>query len=128
MKKTLLILTGLILSNVVMVAQIPKFMELPPDVRAKTHTEWMINTLKLNPDLFNKIYPINLQFANEVEPIKSDGISKFKKIKIIKDADGKRLKEFRTFLTADQVETYIQKRKELFEQEQKNAKATKKAS
>lgn len=121
-------LIGVIFSSVVLLAQIPKFMELPPDVRAKTHTEWMINTLKLNPDFFNKIYPINLQFANEVEPIKSAGISKFKKIKIIKDADGKRLKEFRTFLSADQVETYIQKRKELFEQEQKREKANKKTT
>jgi hypothetical protein len=103
-------------------------MELQPDVRAKTHTEWMINTLKLNPDLFDKIYSINLQFANEVEPIKSDGIGKLKKIKFIKEADGKRLKQFRSLLTADQVETYIQKRKELFEQEQKKAKASKKAA
>jgi hypothetical protein len=128
MKKIVFTLIGVIFSSVVLLAQIPKFMELPPDVRAKTHTEWMINTLKLNPDFFNKIYPINLQFANEVEPIKSDGISKFKKIKIIKDADGKRLKEFRTFLSADQVEPYIHKRKELFEQEQKREKANKKTT
>ncbi len=122
MKRKLFILGLMIFTAMSLSAQLPKFMELSPEVRAKTHTEWMITTLKLNPNLSEKIYSINLQFAKEVEPVKSDEISKFKKIKIIRNADGERLKQFKTFMTPDQVETYIQKRKELFDEERKREK------
>ena len=112
--KKLIVGIFLLLPMVIM-AQNSRFMNSTPEERAQAHTEWMQKNLNLSNSQLDKIKPINIKYAHEMEKIKNSDMSNMEKIKVVKEVDKKRIAEFKTVLSSEQLKIYNDKKKELFQ-------------
>lgn len=114
MKKTVLVIIGIMIYGMNIFAQNKDFNETTPEKRAQIHTQWMEKTLVLNSKQVEQVKPINLRFAKEMEKIKLEDKSKIQKLKAVREIDELRISEFKSILTPTQLDTYNDKKKELF--------------
>lgn len=110
-----LIVGMFLLLPMVIMAQNSRFMNSTPEERAQAHTEWMQKNLNLSNSQLDKIKPINIKYAHEMEKIKNSDMSNMEKIKVVKEVDKKRIAEFKTVLSSEQLKIYNDKKKELFQ-------------
>ena len=107
--KKLIVGIFLLLPMVIM-AQNSRFMNSTPEERAQAHTEWMQKNLNLSNSQLDKIKPINIKYAHEMEKIKNSDMSNMEKIKVVKEVDKKRIAEFKTVLSSEQLKIYNDKK------------------
>jgi len=69
MKKTVLVIIGIMIYGMNIFAQNKDFNETTPEKRAQIHTQWMEKTLVLNSKQVEQVKPINLRFAKEMEKL-----------------------------------------------------------
>lgn len=93
-------------------AQNGKLLQMTPEERSKMLTEWMQENLNLSAQQSSEISVLNLKYANEMEKLKSDEISRIKKISIAKEVDKRRTEDYKKILSTNQFDTFIKKKKE----------------
>ncbi len=84
-----------------------------PEERAKVQTEWMQTELSLDSTQIEKVYQINLKYANKLDGIKNsseDRMQKFKKFKALSSDKDKDLKKV---FSNEQFKIYQKKKDEL---------------
>jgi len=120
MKKFLVIIIAFSFFNTKAFSQ-DSYEQRTPEERAKIQTEWMKQNLNLSDEQFEKVEPLNLEYALKMEEVKSiDGkLSKIKKAKSLSDEKDSKLK---TILSEEQFEKYLKKRKELGDKMKENRK------
>lgn len=117
MKRTLLLFLFVLIfaAPTLLQAQNGRFMNHTPEERSAKFTSWMQDYLNLTPTQTDKISVLNLSYANEMEKLKSDNISRIKKVSVVKNVDKRRTADFKKILTPDQFNKYIEKKKEVME-------------
>lgn len=102
------ILLLILLAPLSILAQVSKTNEQ----RALQRTDSLKTILQLNEEQYPKVYAINLEFAQNADPIVKSDASKISKLKQLKPLDEKRDASLKTVLTKEQFELYIKKKKE----------------
>lgn len=83
-----------------------------PETRAKSITDKMKTELTLSDDQYNKVYDINLKYAQKnTEALKEEG-TRLTKLKTMKADNAEKSKELKAVLTEEQFEKYKSMRKE----------------
>jgi hypothetical protein len=83
-----------------------------PETRAKSITDKMKTELTLSDDQYNKVYDINLKYAQKnTEALKEEG-TRLAKLKTMKADNAEKSKELKAVLTEEQFEKYKSMRKE----------------
>ena len=84
-----------------------------PETRAKSITDKMKSELTLSDDQYNKVYDINLKYAQKnKEALKEEG-TRLTKLKAMKAENEEKNKELKGVLTEEQFEKYKGMRKEM---------------
>ncbi|HEX2846085.1 MAG TPA: hypothetical protein VHN59_06025 [Chitinophagaceae bacterium] len=84
-----------------------------PEARAKNITDKMKTELTLSDDQYNKVYDINLKYAQKnTEALKEEG-TRLAKLKAVKAENEEKNKELKGVLTEEQFEKYKGMRKEM---------------
>lgn len=86
-----------------------------PEARAKGLTEKMKTELTLSDDQYNKVYAINLEYAQKNQAIMKGTGNKLSKFQTLKSQNEAKTKELKAVLTKEQFDKYQKMQKELKE-------------